>query len=156
MNIRVKELWKVPVFCITAGIVSWYSYIYLVAWLGVETLPDGSIGANPIVTWTFSALLFALTLLVGWRIFQKLSKKELFWSATILVIPMLVFMIIQLIVGNSTMLISQLSLYHAEIISWGQLLSMLLFLLTKSAWISGIASAFFPYIFILFGRKQAE
>lgn len=154
MNIRIKELWKVPVFCIVAGILSWYSYIYLVVWLGVETLPDGSIGANPIATWTFSVLIFALTLLVGWRIFRKLSKKELFCSATILVVPLLVFVILQLITSSTSPVMVQLSLYYAEVTSWGQLISDLLFLLTKNTWVSGCASAFLPYIFILLGYSE--
>lgn len=156
MNIRAKELWKVPVFCIVAGILYWYIYVYLVAWVGVQTLPDGSIGANPVVTWLADAVLFAATLLTGWRIFRKLSKKELFWSATILVVPLLVLVVIQLIVGTRLGFISQLSLFYTEIVTWGQFITQLLFLLTKSSAFCAIATAFHPYIFILFGHKQAE
>lgn len=156
MRIRAKELWKVPVFCIVAGILCWYIYIYLVAWVGVQTLPDGSIGANPVVTWLADAVLFAATLLTGWRIFRKLSKKELFWSATILVVPLLILVVIQLVIGTASALVNQLSLYHAQIVTWGQFITQLLFLLTKNSACCAIVTVFLPYIFILFGHKQAE
>ena len=47
MKIRGNQLWKVPVFCVLAGIVSYYLTIYLGGRFYVVTSPDGvlSIGA---------------------------------------------------------------------------------------------------------------
>ena len=42
MKIRIGQLWKVPVFCLAAGYISFYVYVFLVSRFGIKVLPDGS------------------------------------------------------------------------------------------------------------------
>ena len=47
MKLRVNTLWRVPVFCVLAGIVCYYLTVYLNVFYAVKTVgEDGSISVS--------------------------------------------------------------------------------------------------------------
>lgn len=152
MKIRIGQLWKVPAFCIAAGYISFYVYVFLVSRFGVTVLPDGSYTSNQAVTILFSILLFAGTLFAGSRLFRNMTRKEIFLSATILVVFHLLIQTIQLVTGNYDMNFS-IGIYMTYANEWCRIISSLLYTLTKNAWIGAFAVCFAPYLFVLMKKK---
>ena len=127
MKVRLGQLWKVPVFCIAAGYISFYVYVFLVSRFGVKVLPDGSYTTNQFVTTVFSILLFAASLFGGNRLFRSMTRKEIFLSATILVVFHLIVQTLQLLTDSYGFNFS-IGLYMTYANEWCRILSSLLHL----------------------------
>lgn len=155
MKIRLKTLWKVPVFCAVAGWVSFYLTVYLGGlFFTVKTMAaDGSmqVSADPIRSAIFHAVLFLIVLLVGglWA-FRSMTKAEIAASAGIASIIYLLIAIIQLLASNFPLSLSAKLVY---IQTWTGTLSGFLFMLTNNLTLSAVLSCFAPLLFIPFGRK---
>lgn len=146
MKIPVKQLWKVPAFCIAAGYISFYVYVFFVSRFGITELPDGSYTASKTVTTIFSILLFLATMGVGCYLFRSLTRKEVFLSASILVTFHLVLQTLQLLSPSTTF---QIGIYLTYANEWCRILSTLIYAATKNLWIGAFAVCFSPYIFVL-------
>jgi len=152
MKIRIGQLWKVPLFCVAAGYISFYVYVFFVSRFGVTVLPDGSYTANQVVTTVCSLLLFGATLFAGNRLFRNMTRKEVFLSATILVVFHLIVQTMQLLTASYDLNFS-IGIYMTYANEWCRILSSLLFSLTKNAWIGAFAVCFAPYLFVLMKKK---
>lgn len=152
MKLRIQNLWKVPAFCIAAGYISFYVYVFLVSRFGIKVLPDGSYTTNQISTTVFSLLLFAATLYVGNRLFCSMTRKEIFYSATILVVIHLIVQTLQL-VSNHYDLTFSIGLYMSYANEWCSIISTLLYWATKNPWIGAFVVCFAPYLFVLMKKK---
>lgn len=86
MRVRKKTLWRVPLYCIIAGVVIFYLMIHLLARFAIVTLPDGSVEVNDTRSLIIADVVFtAVVLLGGFVFFHNMTKKEIFFSATIIV-----------------------------------------------------------------------
>ena len=153
MKVRIGQLWKVPVFCVAAGYVTFYVYVFLVSRFGVKVLPDGSYTANQLMTTVFSILLFGASLFISHRTFRNMSRKEVFLSATILVVFHLILQTLRLLTSNYNLDFS-IGLYMTYANEWCRILSSLLHSLTKNIWIGAFAVCFAPYLFVLMKKKD--
>ncbi len=152
MKVRIGQLWKVPVFCLAAGYISFYVYVFLVSRFGVKTLSDGSYTANQIVTTTVSFLLFAATLFVGSRLFRGMTRKEIFLSATVPVVFHLIVQTMQLLSSNYDFTFS-IGIYMTYANEWCRIISQFFHALTKNIWIGAFVICFAPYLFVLLKKK---
>ena len=153
MKIRGKQWWKVPVFCVLAGIVSYYLTIYLGGRFYVVTSPDGvlSIGAVRILIWY--GILFLAALLAGWFFLRGMNRRELLCSATLAAALQLLVLLIQYLFPP---LFLPFGLYLGAIFDWSAFLSQLWFALagTDALWVGTLLSLLAPYLFVLLGRAR--
>ena len=161
MNIRLNTLWRVPVFCLAAGWVTFYITIYMNWFYIVKTTePDGTIDVSidPVRSTLLDAALFVLVLLIGglW-LFRSMTKAEIAVSAAIAAAFYLIVTIAELIVPNCFFNISpSLSITLMELQEWRTIISSFLWKLTNQAEISAMLSCFAPFLFVPFGRKALK
>ena len=155
MNIRIKTLWKVPVYCICAGFVSFWLAVHLVARIGVITLSDGSISSNPMVTTPLEVLIFAVALGIGYLVFRTMTKKEIFWSATMIVTILLILQVYQIFMFKidiaAANAVGMWIIYPTE---WCRIIPLVCHYIIPGPWVGAFLCCIAPYIFILFGKKE--
>lgn len=87
-----KSWWKIPLYCIVA---SWICFQLEVRFFGrwtIVTLPDGSISTDSTRWLILNVVLFIIVVTIGgFFFFHKMTYKELFCSASILVVLNIVF-----------------------------------------------------------------
>ena len=147
-----KSWWKVPLYCMVA---SWICFQLEIRFLGrwaIVTLPDGSISSDNTRWMLMSAGLFlAVVCIGGFFLFRKMTRKDIFCSASVLVVFNIVAGLIAYRIQGMA------SMYFAEFTDWGSFLSNLLFPITQNAWIPTVIGwILLPYIFLLFGKKEVH
>ena len=144
-----SNLWKVPAYCLIAGFICYQLLVHVLGYFAIVTLPDGSITADNGRWMLLSGILFLVVLAVGWALFRKLPRRELFVSASILVVLNVVFGILSYVTNNS------FSFFWYELCEWDSVISQLLNAAGVNMWVSAIITWLLPpYIFVLFGRKS--
>lgn len=164
MNIRKKALWRVPLICIVAGIISSIS-ILLFARFTIVTLPDGVVTTDNFrVLIIYGVLFFATLFIGGLRFCRHMTRKELFASASIMVLYGIILLIVQqvsqeLIVQQGSQagasILVGLTIYLFLPFEWCGLISQLLIQLGIGVLPAVVISMFTPYLFVLFGRKES-
>ena len=155
MNVRIRTLWKVPVYCVVASWISFYLTVYLGGFFfTVKTVgADGitQVSADPIRSAIFNMALFLIVLLIGglWA-FRSMSKAEIAVSSAIASGIFLLIVLAQLYIPSFPI---SLSIRLAYIQNWTGTVSSFLLKLTDNLTVSVILSSFSPMLFILFGRK---
>ena len=155
MNVRIRTLWKVPVYCVVASWISFYLTVYLGGFFfTVKTVgADGvtQVSADPIRSAIFNMALFLIVLLIGglWA-FCSMSKAEIAVSSAIASGIFLLIVLAQLYIPSFPI---SLSIRLAYIQNWTGTVSSFLLKLTDNLTVSVILSSFSPMLFILFGRK---
>ena len=155
MNVRIRTLWKVPVYCVVASWISFYLTVYLGGFFfTVKTVgADGvtQVSADPIRSAIFNMALFLIVLLIGglWA-FRSMSKAEIAVSSAIASGFFLLIVLAQLYIPSFPI---SLSIRLAYIQNWTGTVSSFLLKLTDNLTVSVILSSFTPMLFILFGRK---
>jgi len=152
MKVRIGQLWKVPLFCLAAGYLSFYVYVFFISRFGVTVLPDGSYTTNQLVTTLFSFLLFGGTLFTGHYLFRNMTRKEVFLSASILVVFHLIVQTLQLVSSNYD-LTFRIGLYMTYATEWCRIISILIHSVTNNVWIGAFVICFAPYLFVIIKRK---
>lgn len=158
MKIRLKTLWRVPVFCMAASWVSFWATAYLGGFFFVTqtTNADGIIeaSADPARSLIFSGVLFLIALLVGglWC-FRSMTKAEIAVSAAIISVIYLSVVLLQLLwIGFPVQLSLKLSYFQA----FTSFLASCLFKMTSLFEFSVITACFAPFLFIPFGKKRPD
>ncbi len=150
-----KTWWKVPLYCIAASWVCFQLTVHVFGRWALATLPDGTITADRTRELILHAALFAAVVLIGGLLFfRKMSRREIFQSASVLVVLNVVLGIFtyltQRIFTSFTMLWSILT-------EWDSIFALLLFQLGVNEWVNAaILWLLPPYIFVLFGRRCAS
>lgn len=153
MNIRLSTLWKVPVYCIVTGFLAFNAAIYLISHFAIIQ-QDGEISSDPAKVLIIYGLIFAVTLFIGgFVLFRSLTRKEIFISASIVVVFGLVMHLIQwkfnLTTGSSAIFF----IYVSRIFEWCRIVPQLLFNIIKNSLICNFIGCLTPYLFIMFGKK---
>ena len=81
-----------------------------------------------------------------------MTRKEVFLSATVLVVFHLIVQTLQLLTSSYDLNFS-IGLYMTYANEWCRILSSLLYSLTKNPWIDGFAVCFAPYLFVPMKKK---
>lgn len=148
MNIKKETLWYVPVFCFFAGIISSRILIWEIRLFASENL-----GNNGIYVYTSRFLIFyginlILILIAGFFIFRKIPRKDLFFSALLMAVIQLIFLLIQITSGE---LINIIFYYLSN---WCTFFSELTHEKFGNQLIGNVVQCFMPFIFVLFGKSK--
>ncbi len=147
----VKSWWKIPLFCIVAGWICFELEVRFLGRFAIVRLPDGSITSNNTYWMIMSAVLFAITLVVGGCLFfRKMTKKELLFSASV----MFVFGMICGILSQISNIIFIMTFY-SKIYTWCDITTQILFKLNVNTWVSAVVLWAVPFLFVLFGKKES-
>lgn len=154
MKLRPRTLWRVPVFCIIASWLSYYITIYGGFFYVVRTTgADGAVevSVDPLRSTLFQGVLFLAILLLGglWA-FRSMTKLEIAASAALISAVYLVVILLQLYLPGFP---PALSVWLAPFQNWKGILSSLL-LRFMNFHLALAASAFAPFLFVPFGRRQ--
>ena len=154
MKLRPRTLWRVPVFCIIASWLSYYITIYGGFFYVVRTTgADGAVevSVDPLRSMLFQGVLFLAILLLGglWA-FRSMTKLEIAASAALISALYLVVILLQLYLPGFP---PALSVWLAPFQNWKGILSSLL-LRFINFHLALAASAFAPFLFVPFGRRQ--
>jgi len=155
MKISNKILWKVPLFCIIAGVIAFYTVVYLIGPFMLETLPDGTITSDDTRTLIGYGAIFIVTLMVGGMfVFREMTRKEIFFSASIVVVIGLLLNLLQWIFSLTTGIGAIFFMYASRIFEWSSIVTLLLFRVSDNISVIVFISSLTPYLFILFGKKE--
>lgn len=146
-----KSWWKVSLYCIAASWICFQLEIRLLGRWAIVTLPDGSVTSDRTRWMVMSAALFLVIVCIGgFCFFRKMTRREIFCSASVLVAFNIVFGLIAYKMQGTA------AWYFAEFTEWTTFLSSLLFQVTQNTWISAVVCWILPpYLFVLFGRRSA-
>lgn len=154
MKLRPGTLWRVPVFCIIASWLSYYitiygGFLYVVRTTGADGAVEVSV--DPLRSTLFQGVLFLAILLLGglWA-FRSMTKLEIAASAALISAVYLVVLLLQLYLPGFP---PALSVWLAPFQNWKGILSSLL-LRFMNFHLALAASAFAPFLFVPFGRRQ--
>lgn len=154
MKLRPRTLWRVPVFCIIASWLSYYitiygGFLYVVRTTGADGAVEVSV--DPLRSTLFQGVLFLAILLLGglWA-FRSMTKLEIAASAALISALYLVVLLLQLYLPGFP---PALSVWLAPFQNWKGILSSLL-LRFMNFHLALAASAFAPFLFVPFGRRQ--
>ena len=155
MKMRRCTLWRVPVYCVIASILSYYltialSFLYIDTDVSVDA--EGAIETmiNPVRSAVLEGALFLAVLMVGgFCFFQSMTKKEIAVSAAIMSAIYLVIGIWQIWITPPF----PLWLAIIQVQNWiSHLAFVLIRLLESSILLCTFLSCFAPFLFVLFGK----
>ena len=165
MEFWKKPLWRVPVVLGALGVINrLLTLAGSMIWVSIQRArgpgPDGSIvigtGYLGEILTVAGALLFWWA---GWRFVRGLTRREIFWSASIMVLVNAALLaaeqIGQAVTGSYPMWVYRLYAL-TEGTSWVSQLFFRLFLaagLTSSLWV--VPDIFAPYLYLVFAKKDA-
>ena len=157
MKVRKNTLWRVPVYCAAAGLVTTFIILHFGALFYVEKGADGSVSINDTRELLMYAVFLVITLLVGGLVFcRKMTRKEIFWSATICVVFSLLVYLVQVISGITAGPAALVFAYLWMLFEWRNFVPLLFYRVLGDVWIGGLVTFLVPYLFVLFGRKSEE
>lgn len=147
----VKRVWwKIPLYSVIAGFVSWWLMVSYIGRLAIVKLPDGAITSNQTVWSLLSGGVFIIVLLIGGLIFfRKMTKKELLCSATVM-------FIFHIIMTSFSFLfpLSSITMFFLEIREWYSIVTWLIAMAGLNNWLGVVISGACVYLFVLFGKKN--
>lgn len=148
-----QSWWKVPLYCIAASWICFQLEVRLLGRWAIVTLPDGSISSDNTRWMVMSAALFlAVVCIGGFVFFRRMTRKEIFCSACVLVVLNVVF---GLFTYKMQRVFPSFTIFWSELTEWDSIVSQLLFQLDLNEWLSAaIAWLLPPYIFVLFGTRH--
>ena len=155
MKMRRCTLWRVPVYCVIASILSYY-LTFVLSFLYIDT--DVSVNAegaietmiNPVRSAVLEGALFLAVLMVGgFCVFRSMTKKEIAISAAIMSAIYLVIGIWQIWITPPF----PLWLAIIQVQNWISHLAFALIRLPESSiLLCTFLPCFAPFLFVLFGK----
>ena len=163
MDFLRRPIWRVPLVLGALGLVCrCLTYVLGLTWGLIQRArgpgPDGSIvlttGYLSVIMAVISFLLFWWA---GWRFLRGMTRRELFWSATIMVLVFAALLaaeqISQHVFGTYSMTVYRLYAL-AEGKGW---VDQIFFRLTGEVSVSTVLPGIFaPYLYLIFGRKARD
>lgn len=151
----MKSSWyKVPLYCIVASWICFQLEIRVLLRWAIVTLPDGSVSYDNTRSMMISATVFAAVVCLGGLLFfRKMARKEIFCSACVLVALNIV---LGLFTYKMQRVFPSFALLWSALTAWDSIFSEILLQLGAHEWLSAIITWVLPpYIFLLFGKKEA-
>ena len=154
MEIRKNTLWRAPVYCWIAGFVSYCLLLLLYRQFAVVADAENAVSIDPVKSLVASGIVFALAVAGGRLVFQRMTRKEVFCSVSIVVVFELLMILIQRCVPITTSVISLWFLYLDFFTGWCDFILALLFRMGLDTFAAALVACFTPYLFVLFGKKE--
>lgn len=153
-----KSLWRVPLVCAGTGLlcrVLNFLIVFVVTRIRMAQAPDAPITVGMGLNTLLSALAFVLFWAAGWLFLRELTRKERFFSATLLVVFQLCLLAWEQIAQAHGAY--PMAVYYLWAITESQnWLSWVIFLLTDTVSVPlAVAAQFTPYLYLLLPRKAA-
>ena len=150
-----KSWWKVPLYCVVASWICFQLEVRLLGRWATVTLPDGSISSDNTRWMIMSAVLFlAIVCIGGFLFFRKMTRKEIFCSASVLAALNVVLGIVTHLTQHT---FTYFTMLWCELTEWDSVFSQLLFQLGLNEWLSAVMIWVLPpYMFLLFGKKETH
>ena len=151
---RKNTLFTVPLFCIAASLVTFFLIVYGVGRFAIVTGPDGGLSSDEGRVLLIYGCVFAAGLIIGGAyLFTRLTRKEIFTSATIMVVYQLLIILLNTVLSSSGRL--AMTFYYLSMAGeWCSFVPLVLYRLTGSLILSDVLGAFTPYALVLFGKKS--
>lgn len=148
-----KTIWRVPAITIIGGYIGWYILVRLLTFTHVVQ-SDGTVltdyGRQVMIYVLYTVLFVAIT---GVLFLRKMSRKEIFWSATVVVALSLLLTAISHLVGPISGPAAAGMIYFTMPFEWMDLPVTLIHYFTGDyPLIAFVLRAFMPYLFVLFGK----
>lgn len=149
-----RSWWQVTIYCAVAGWISYWLEIYIGSRFLMTKLPDGTVTTNDTLWMVMSAVIFLVTLAIGGSlIFRRMSRQEVFCSASVMVAFNIIGGLIAHFFQRS---ITSFTMFFAEISTWKGFIDQLLYDIGLNQWIIFIISAVVPYLFVLFCKRGTD
>ena len=149
-----KVLWRVPIYLIIAGLITFRLNIFLFSKFAVSKLPDGTIVSNETAVTVIYWLVLIGTLFIGGiAFFRNMTRKEIFLSSSIIVVLDIIILFAQWAMQINSGSMAVLFMYFAEINEWSMAIPLLLMKVVDNLWICSFVGCLAPYLFIPFGKK---
>ena len=149
-----KSWWKVPIYCMVAGWISFRLKVHIGPSFAISKLPDGTVSVDNTRWMVMSGIIFLVTLIIGGLLlYRRMKKKEIFCSASVMVIFNVVGGLIAYFFQR-TSLGSSFSVFYSEINDWSGFVSQLVYNIGLNQWIGAMIVWIVPYLFVLFGKKS--
>ncbi|AMJ41563.1 hypothetical protein [Anaerotignum propionicum] len=150
-----KIFWKVPLFCIAAGVIAFYMEVFLMIRFVIVKLPDGTIKTDNTRELIIYGSIFIVTLIVGGMIFfRNMTRKEIFFSASIIVAIGLIMDLTQWAFNLTTGRGAVFFMYASQIFEWSSIVPQLFHRVNENLWLASVIGSLTPYLFIPFGKKE--
>ena len=163
MDFLRRPIWRVPLVLGALGLVRrCLSYVLGFIWVRIQIAQGpGPDGAYTISTGHMSEVAAVISFLLfwwaGWRFLRGMTRRELFWSASIMVLVFAALLaaeqISQHVFGTYSMTVYRLYAL-AEGKGW---VDQIFFRLTGEVSVSTVLPGIFaPYLYLIFGRKARD
>lgn len=148
----MKSCWKVPLYCMAASWICYQVKIRIGTW-AIVTLPDGSVSFDNTRWAIMCAVLFlAVVCLGGLLFFHKMTRREIFISASVLVALNLVLGVFTYFTQRT---FTSFCILWSELTEWDSVFTYIAMRFDLNEWVSAaITWGLPPYVFVLFGRKE--
>lgn len=153
MDTWKKSCWKIPLFCVIASNVDFYISIKMLMW-AVVRLPDGTITIDNTKSLIVYGAIFVANLLVGWLVlFRKMTRSEIFYSASAFVIYGAIILFLQWAFNITTGPAAVWLMRMWRPFEMFTFIPELLTMVSINSWIPAFLQIFAAYLFVLFGRR---
>jgi len=153
MNIRKHTLWRVPAYCIAAGLIWFRLMVSVLVPFIRATWPDSSAEEELGMELILYGVIFAVTLFIGWLLFRRMTKREIFWSAAILVGSYLAVFLLNRVFQSSFKPLLMVLMFLTESWGWATFISTFLHWALNGS--SILVPALAPFLFVLFGVSDS-
>lgn len=155
MEIRKKELWKVPVFCVIAGYVTFYLVVYALTAFVMERQPDGSVFVHQTRELIIYCLQFLLPFLFGGLVcFRNMTRREIFCSASIVAVYGVALILAQGVFHLTSGTAGLWVLYLFRPFQWCSVVAQIFHDVFGNPWLSSLAQVLSVYLFVIFGSQN--
>lgn len=152
MKVHKNQLWKVPVYCILAGIVSSWLTRHVGGRFCVVMLPDGSYAVDPgrSLIW-YGVILLTVVGFGALKLFRHMERRDILASGLLWAAVLALLTTVQLIWGEHMI---ALSVKLSPMWDWSGFLSGVVMRFTGKVWLSAYADCLAPLVFAIFGQKD--
>ncbi|WP_458407949.1 hypothetical protein [Anaerotignum sp.] len=144
-----KTFWRVPVFSLIAGFLCYYSYAPMMSVLGKITEHGLFLAYFPYVVYFVAVLVIG-----GLVFFRNMTRKEIFLSASILVVIGVMILVAEWVALHQFDRFLEGSMFWTLGNWWSSLIVLLGIRIIPNAWFCSFVACFAPYLFVLFGRRE--
>lgn len=152
-----RTIWRVPLYLILAGMLSFRLSIFLYQHFAVTISPDQVVSVDRIRSMFVSGgIWIGVLLLGGLCFFRKMTKKEIFISASAAVVIYVIVLWVQVQLQQANGGLGTVAFYLAEISGWNDFISSLLLPIVDSPVVASLLSYLSVYLFVPFGKKKED
>ena len=147
--------WKVPLYCIAASRISFRLKVRIGAAFAISRLPDGTVSIDNTRWMVMSGVIFVVFLLLGGLLFRRMSRQEVFYSASVMVLFNVIGGLISYFFQR-TAFGSSFAMFYSELHEWSVFVSRFIYNIGMNQWIGAVIVWAVPYLFVFFGKRLRD